>query len=158
METTSEDWIRIVKEMNEADYAMNVMLLQAHESLLDSEITAKQTILLELIHKFKQLTVSELAERMKVSSSAVSQIVSKLEKANYVIREINRSNRREILVRLDERGDAYFVKQDLLERTIIERYYSQLDYEEVVAMKNTILKLKAIVEKEINGDSVKGDP
>ncbi|MBD2862940.1 MULTISPECIES: MarR family winged helix-turn-helix transcriptional regulator [Paenibacillus] len=155
METTREDLIRIVKEMNEADYSMNVMLFQAHEELLESEITAKQTILLEHVHKHNQMTVSELAERMNVSSSAVSQIVSKLEKANYVTREINRSNRREILVRLAQRGTDYFVKQDHLERTIIERYYSQLDFDEVVAMKNTILKLKAIVEKEVNGDGSK---
>lgn len=91
MKKASDDLVRLVKEMNEADYAMNVMLLQAHESLIDNEITAKQTILLELVHKHGRLTVSELAERMKVSSSAVSQILSKLEKAKYVSREIIRT-------------------------------------------------------------------
>lgn len=47
MKKASDDLVRLVKEMNEADYAMNVMLIQAYEFLNDSEITAKQTILLE---------------------------------------------------------------------------------------------------------------
>ncbi|WP_374017040.1 MarR family transcriptional regulator [Paenibacillus thiaminolyticus] len=151
MKKASDDLVRLVKEMNEADYAMNVMLIQAHEFLNDSEITAKQTILLELVHKHGRLTVSELAERMEVSSSAVSQIVSKLEKAKYVSREINPNNRREIFVRLDERGVEHFAREEELERTIIDRYYSQLDYEEVVTLRNIILKLKGIVEKDCRG-------
>ncbi|GIP36530.1 MarR family winged helix-turn-helix transcriptional regulator [Paenibacillus sp. J2TS4] len=153
MEKVNPELIRVVKEMNEADYAMNIMLVQAHESLFDSEITTKQTILLEFVHKHERLTVSEIAERMKVSSSAVSQIISKLEKAKYVSREINPHNRREIFVRLDKRGIEHFVKEEQMERSIIERFYSQLDFEEVVALKNTILKLKGIVEKELNGVS-----
>jgi len=151
LKKASDELVRLVKEMNEADYAMNVMLLQAHESLIGPEITAKQTILLELVHKHGRLTVSELAERMKVSSSAVSQIVSKLEKAKYVSREINPDNRREIFVRLDERGEEHFAREEEFERTIIDRYYSQLEYEEVVALKNIVLKLKGIVEKECKG-------
>ncbi|CAH8720394.1 MarR family transcriptional regulator [Paenibacillus thiaminolyticus] len=151
MKKASDDLIRLVKEMTEADYAMNVMLLQAHESLIDSEITAKQTILLDLVHNHGRLTVSELADRMKVSSSAVSQIVSKLEKAKYVSREINPNNRREIFVRLDERGAEHFAREEELERTIIDRYYTQLDYEEVVALRNIIMKLKGIVEKDCQG-------
>lgn len=151
MKKASDDLVRLVKEMNEADYAMNVMLIQAHEFLNDSEITTKQTILLELVHKHGRLTVSELAERMEVSSSAVSQIVSKLEKAKYVSREINPNNRREIFVRLDERGVEHFAREEELERTIIDRYYSQLDYEEVVTLRNIILKLKGIVEKDCKG-------
>lgn len=150
MKKASPDLIRVVKDMNEADYAINIMLVQAYESLFNSDITAKQTILLEFVRKHGQLTVSELAERMKVTSSAVSQIISKLERAKYVRRKINPLNRREILVRLDERGIEHFAKEEQMELSIIERFYSQLDYEEVVTMKNIVLKLKAIVEKELD--------
>ncbi|RNB92061.1 MarR family transcriptional regulator [Brevibacillus fluminis] len=146
----------IVKEMNEANYAMNVMILQEYQDALDTEITAKQTILLELVHKHTQLTVSEIAEKMKVSASAVSQIISKLEKAGYVRREINLQNRREILVRLDELGIQYFIKEEMVDRNVVERFYSQLDVEEVVTMKNIVLKLKGIVERELGRDKEAG--
>lgn len=142
----------IVKEMNEANYAMSVMILQEYQNALDTEITAKQTILLELVHKHTQLTVSEIAEKMKVSASAVSQIISKLEKARYVRREINLQNRREILVRLDEMGIQYFIKEEMMERNVVERFYSKLDAQEVVTMKNIVLKLKGIVERELSRD------
>ncbi|WP_232696524.1 MarR family winged helix-turn-helix transcriptional regulator [Brevibacillus daliensis] len=138
-----------VKEMNEAEYTINALLLHEYRNLLHDEITTKQALLLELIHKQKNITVRELAEKMDVSSSAISQIISKLEKMHYVKREINQSNRREILVQLDEQGFLYFVKQEQVEQDIIRRFYSKLDLEEVILLKNLTLKLRDIVEQEL---------
>jgi MarR family transcriptional regulator, organic hydroperoxide resistance regulator len=150
MDTVNVDLIRIVKEMNEADYEMNILLVQEYQSLIDSDITTKQAILLELIQKHTKLTVREIADHMKVSSSAISQIVSKLEKAKYVKREINLNNRREILVTLDEAGVQYFENQSLMEQLIIERFYSRLDIEEVLKLKEIVLKLNRIVVNELS--------
>lgn len=149
MDMAKVDLSSIVKEMNEADYEMNIMLVQEYQSLIDSDITTKQSILLELIQKHTKLTVREIAEKMKVSSSAISQIVSKLEKAKYVKREINLNNRREILVLLDEAGVQYFENENLMEQLIVERFYSQLDIEEVLMLRNIVLKLNRIVMNEL---------
>jgi DNA-binding MarR family transcriptional regulator len=149
MDNRNEELIACVKEMNEANYEINTLLLQEYRSLLDDEITTKQAIILEWVHKRGKLTVSEIAELMQVSSSAVSQIIGKLEKGGYVKREINLQNRREIFVLSGERGDAYFAKHEQVERSIVERFYTKLDFEEAVLLKNVMLKLKGIVEKEL---------
>ncbi|TNJ62332.1 MarR family transcriptional regulator [Paenibacillus hemerocallicola] len=149
MDNRNEELIACVKEMNEANYEINTLLLQEYRSLLDDEITTKQAIILEWVHKRGKLTVSEIAELMQVSSSAVSQIIGKLEKGGYVKREINLQNRREIFVLSGERGDAYFAKHEQVERSIVERFYTKLDFEEAVLLKNIMLKLKGIVEKEL---------
>ncbi|MGG0668894.1 MarR family transcriptional regulator [Sporosarcina koreensis] len=144
------DLIRTVKELNRTVYEINLTLMQKYESQIDNEITSKQAVLLEILHKHNILTVSELADLMKVTSSAVSQIISKLDKKNYVRREINPNNRREIMVLLGEEGFRYFEARDRIDQTIIEKYYSQLDFEDVLHMKNTFKNLKSIIEKDLN--------
>jgi len=149
MKHGNEELIRCVKEMNEAEYLFNTLLLHEYRSLLDDEITTKQALLLELIHKHQRMTVREIADQMEVSSSAVSQIVGKLEKMGYVKREINLQNRREILVQLGSQGVAYFTKQEAVERDIIERFYSKMEFEEIQQLRSLTLKLQKIVEEEL---------
>lgn len=144
------DLIRTVKELNQTVYEINLTLMQKYESQIDNEITSKQAVLLEILQKYNTMTVSEIADLMKVTSSAVSQIISKLEKKNYVRREINPNNRREIMVFMGEEGFRYFETRDRIDQTIIEKYYSQLDFEDVLHMKNTFKKLKSIIEKDLN--------
>lgn len=143
-----ENLVALVKEMNEDSYTIDALLLREYQTLLDDEITTKQALLLELLNKHTKLSVSDIADLLKVSSSAVSQIIAKLEKTNYVKREINLENRREIIVQLGEAGIRYFAKHEQVERAIIERFYAKLDYDEVIALKTITSKLKAIVEKE----------
>ncbi|MCM3081893.1 MarR family winged helix-turn-helix transcriptional regulator [Brevibacillus invocatus] len=145
-----KELVECVKEMNEAEYLINTLLLREYRALLDDEITTKQALLLELIHKHQRMTVKEIAEQMEVSSSAVSQIVGKLEKMGYVKREINLQNRREIIVQMGTQGFAYFTKQEEVERDIITRFYAKMELEEVRQLRALTLKLKKIVEQELS--------
>ncbi|MBU5483739.1 MarR family transcriptional regulator [Clostridium sp. MSJ-11] len=145
----NEKLIQYVKEMREADYACNMMLLQEYKELMDDEITTKQSVLLELVHKHGSLNISEIAEAMEITSSAVSQIVSKLEKEGYIKREINPSNRREIFVEIDTKGVEYFKRYEEVERSIINRFYSKLNWDEIVVLRKLSLKFKKVIEKEL---------
>ncbi|TVX89861.1 MarR family transcriptional regulator [Paenibacillus agilis] len=148
-----DELIPIVKEINEAEYELNAMLLPYYQQIMEHELSVKQSLILEVVYKQKQATVREIADQMKVSSSAVSQIISKLDKAKYVKREINPSNRREILVSLGEKGEDYFAQMQQVEQDIIERYYTKLTMEEVMQLKHITLKLKGIVEQELAGQN-----
>ncbi|MFD1953279.1 MarR family winged helix-turn-helix transcriptional regulator [Paenibacillus thailandensis] len=149
----NEQLYRIVKEMNDAEYACNLMLLEVYKDLLDSPLTASQTILLEYLHQQRQQTVKELAEKLKMTSSAVSQQITKLEQEGYVKRHINPQNRREILVELGEQGHRYFMRQAEVEKSIAERFYAKLEPEELLAMRDLVFKLKGIVEAELTKES-----
>ncbi|WP_028595374.1 MarR family winged helix-turn-helix transcriptional regulator [Paenibacillus assamensis] len=143
--------IPIVREINEAEYELNTMLLPYYQQVMELDLSVKQALILEVLYKQKQVTVREIAGQMKVSSSAVSQIISKLDKAKYVKREINPNNRREILVSLGEKGEDYFAQMQQVEQDIIERYYTKLTMDEVMQLKHITLKLKSIVEQELAG-------
>lgn len=142
--------IQIVKEINQLEYETNLMLTEEFDSLLDDNLTAKQAGFLDLIRRKGALQTYELSKLMGTSASAVSQLVNRLEQDGYIKRTINQKDRREILVELDERGHSYFRKQEEIELNIIQKYYSKLEMDELIKLKETFLKLKQIVSDEQN--------
>ena len=87
---------------------------------------------------------------MGTSASAVSQLANRLEQDGYIKRTINPKNRREIFVELDERGHSYFQKQEEIELAIIHKYYTNLEMDELMKLKEIFLKLKRIIIQEQN--------
>ncbi|MFC5471235.1 MarR family winged helix-turn-helix transcriptional regulator [Cohnella suwonensis] len=52
------------------------------------------------------LTITELAERLRLERSSVSRLVDGLVKGGFVSRELNENNRREVLLDLTEKGTS----------------------------------------------------
>lgn len=76
---------------------------------MDSKLKPTQMIvmmkLLKTSHKTgKGLRVSEIASFLGVTNSAVTQIITSLEKSGYVLREMDREDRRAVRVELSNRG------------------------------------------------------
>ncbi|MCG7317609.1 MarR family transcriptional regulator [Brevibacillus laterosporus] len=97
----------------------------------------------------KRITVGEIAIEMNISSSAVSQLIAKLEKIQYIKREINLQNRREVFISLDKNGLEYFSKQVYVEQQIADKIYSKLSSNEVNELERIVEKLKEIAMKEL---------
>jgi len=140
----------MVAEINEITYSMNARLMKERQSLFNEDLTSKQTIIMDLVKKESQLSISQLAEAMNVTSSAVSQIVSKLEKEKYLLRAINPDNRREIIVQLDEKGHHYYAKEEEINREIVNRFYSRMKMEDMIQLRDILQKLNLIVEEELS--------
>ncbi|MEB2282120.1 MarR family transcriptional regulator [Lysinibacillus xylanilyticus] len=138
----------LVEEINEAIYSMDSHFIKLHQNLISDELSPKQIILLDFIKKNSQVTIGQIASYMNITSSAVGQLVSKLEEQQYVCRSINPENRREIFVSLDTSGITYFEREEEIKRFIISRYYSKLEFSEVVQLKEIVQKLNQIVLKE----------
>ena len=49
------------------------------------------------------MTIGQMANYMNITSSAVGQLICKLEEQSYIFRSINSENRREIIVQLDQK-------------------------------------------------------
>lgn len=147
----------LVTEINEITYSMNAHLIKEYWHLLTEDLLTKQIILMDLVKKESRLSISQLAELMNVTSSAVSQIVSKLEKEKYLLRTINPSNRREIIVQLDEQGHNYYSKEEEINKEIVNRFYSRLKTEEVIQLPNILVKLNHVVEDELSREEMKGE-
>lgn len=138
-----------VKRINEAEYTINRLIYKHYKQYLNSGITTQQAVVLDIVYLAKRITVGEIAIEMNISSSAVSQLIAKLEKNKYIKREINLQNRREIYITLDENGLDYFSKQDYVEQQIADKIYSKLSSEELDEFERIVDKLRGIVMKEL---------
>ncbi|MCM3145798.1 MarR family transcriptional regulator [Brevibacillus sp. MER 51] len=144
----NEELVAFVRELNEIEYACQVMLTQEYADVLDETITNSQIIMINLLHERGRLLTGELAKQMDITASAVSQMLNKMEKRQLVKRSINPGNRREIFVELDNAGVNYIETSRKIELSIIERFYSKLPYEDLVALKEIMLKFRRIIEEE----------
>ncbi|MFD3257961.1 MarR family winged helix-turn-helix transcriptional regulator [Paenibacillus lentus] len=146
----NEELLSFVREINEIEYACNTMLAKEYAGLLDESITNSQIIMLGHIHKHGRLLTGELSKMMNITPSAVSQTLNKLEKGGYIKRSINPGNRREIFVELDIKGVSYIDRNEEIEKSIINRFYSKLDMADLKALRDIMRKFKQIIEKEQN--------
>ncbi|MFP7299582.1 MarR family winged helix-turn-helix transcriptional regulator [Neobacillus niacini] len=113
--------------------ALSSLFLEDYKKLVTeefAELSTKQQVILELL-RVNNRTVNEVAHFLSITASAASQLISKLEKQEYVKREINPDNRREIIVQLGEKGHYYNQMVDKNQQFIIEKYYAKLPKEDL---------------------------
>ncbi|MGG2054789.1 MarR family transcriptional regulator [Lysinibacillus pakistanensis] len=138
-----------VKRINEAEYMINRLIYKHYKQYLNSGITTQQAVVLDIVYLAKRITVGEIAIEMNISSSAVSQLIAKLEKNKYIKREINLQNRREVFITLAENGLEYFSKQDYVEQQVADKIYSKLSSNELNELERIVEKLREIAMKEL---------
>ncbi|MFC4601721.1 MarR family winged helix-turn-helix transcriptional regulator [Cohnella hongkongensis] len=142
-----EDAVRLIQEINQIEYEINARLRFEFDQLIDDTLTDKQLIVLELIRSNPSIHAGEIAQRLRITPSAVSQILNALEKKKRLTRTINPDNRREIRLELTPEAENDFEKMETVERAIIQKYYSQLAPEELLQLKSILTKLNEIVQR-----------
>jgi len=80
--------------------------VRVHE-VLPAELTVTQFGVLEALHHLGPLCQGELAEKLLKSGGNLTLVVDNLEKAGYVLRERDPADRRFVVVRLTEKGQAF---------------------------------------------------
>lgn len=141
---------QIVGDIHHYTYEMNVKLAKAQEALFTDDLSMKQTMVLDFVQKHEKCTMGEIAHYMEITPSAISQIVTRLEKENYLKRDINPNNRREVVVMLDEFGHAYYQRDEQINELIIKKIYSKMPMEDLEQLRNLIQRLYQITEEEIS--------
>ncbi len=141
---------QIVGDIHHYTYEMNVKLAKAQEALFTDDLSMKQSMVLNFVQKHEKCTMGEIAHYMEITPSAISQIVTRLEKENYLKRDINPNNRREVVVMLDEFGHAYYQRDEQINELIIKKIYSKMPVEDLEQLRNLIQRLYQITEEEIS--------
>lgn len=76
-------------------------------AVLPAGLTVTQFGVLEALHHIGPLCQSELAEKLLKSGGNLTLVVDNLEKAGYVARERDPADRRFVVVKLTEKGQAF---------------------------------------------------
>ena len=134
----------IFTKLDEINYA----LLHHYEEIIGHNLTPKQALVLEHVHRHSTLTVNELASKMKVTPGAISQLLAKLEQQQYIVRSINPESRREIIVTLGEKGTELYQAYEKIDQKIANEYYSKLSPEVIKQFEYAVNELYTIVMSE----------
>lgn len=137
----------LIQQINSLQNHLNIQLASRFEHKIDNQLTAKQVLLLELIRTGVTST-KDLAAQLNITTSAVSQILNKLEAKEYITRSINKENRREIILNLGVKGNRYFEEVQMLEDEINRSVYGQLPVEDLEHLVRILTRLNVIVKGE----------
>ena len=99
--------------------------------------------------KYNCNALTEVKEYLSVSKAAVSQMLSSLEKRGYLTREVDESNRRNIIVVLTEEGRVVFEKKNEEFYQRFGRVIGRVGKENVAHFVEMINKMSAAMDDEV---------
>ncbi|RDW20478.1 MarR family winged helix-turn-helix transcriptional regulator [Oceanobacillus chungangensis] len=137
----------IIHQINYLLNNLSIQLAKKYDNRINNELTVKQVLVLEYI-KHGITSTKDLAEQLNVSTSAISQLLNKLEDKGYIERVINKNNRREIILHLAAKGNQYIGESRKLDEEIYRDVFGQLPLEDLEQLAKIFNKLNAILEEK----------
>ncbi|WP_158737323.1 MarR family winged helix-turn-helix transcriptional regulator [Alteribacillus sp. YIM 98480] len=124
--------------------------LNIHEEFggVYQEIPERYRFVIILISKYKTLYVKDLADLLHISPSSVSQMLSKMEKERYIVRELDPGKRRQTFVKLGVEGEKILRKMTETTNKIYSKYLIKLSYNDLVSFQQIAVRIKEVVESE----------
>lgn len=123
--------------------------LESDSSMTDaSGVTRPQMFMLYAIDKWGRCNLTQLAEQMEVKPSAITVMIDRLEKAGFVKRTHDTVDRRSILVEMTPSGKVVLQKAMEERNTVLKRYLSRLNQDEVVILTDLLERLAGIQQTD----------
>lgn len=113
------------------------------------ELTNQQHLILTLLIRYDHLSPNELAKKMDISKSAISQLLAKLEYDGFIIRKKDEIDKRLINIRLSNNGLIYKEQMLVYNKELSEKYYSYFSESELDTIIKLLEKTKGIYEENL---------
>ncbi|GAB7078584.1 MarR family winged helix-turn-helix transcriptional regulator [Megalodesulfovibrio paquesii] len=109
----------------------------------ETGLTLPQMHTLEILGSFGPLRMKELAEKMGVTTGALTVHIDRLERAGLVLRQPNEQDRRSYLIRLSEEGAGHFRDHHALHHQLSTELAGALEPVEVERLIGILEKLNS---------------
>ena len=106
-----------------------------------TEITKTQWLILRFLAKQDGCTIGQLAERLEVRSSSMSQMIDRLELAGKVFREPDQHDARTRVVALTDAGRETITKMKNAQVDMLSGPFNQLTFEEQETLVKILKKM-----------------
>ncbi|MBS9802855.1 MarR family winged helix-turn-helix transcriptional regulator [Bacillus cereus] len=137
----------IAEEINQTLEELWILLETKERSYTNFNLNNQQYTLLTLIIRYPSSTPKELAEKMNVTKSAISQQLVKLETEGYIFRRQHAEDKRAFSVELGEKGLLYKKEMDAYMQQVSEKYYTSLSPEELTNLLSALQKLTKVIDE-----------
>ena len=129
-----------------SEYYLNYLLYNKNAQRFNAfNLTAQQDTILFFLKDNPRITANEIAKKFVLSKSAVSQVLSKLEALNFIKREPNPSNHRELFIGLAEEGLAYQALGEEADKEFMTKHFADIDLEQLQNVLQTMTKVNASI-------------
>lgn len=136
----------IAEQINQTIEDIFISLEKTERAYTKFKLNNQQYVLLTLVIRHPSSSPSELAEKMEITKSAVSQQLAKLERTDYIIRRQLDEDKRSVLIELGEKGLLYKKEMEAFNQQIYEKYEANLLPAELENMLSTLQKLRDLLE------------
>ncbi|MCA0982218.1 MarR family winged helix-turn-helix transcriptional regulator [Exiguobacterium aestuarii] len=133
-ETRKQQVLTMYRQIDELD----LLFTKYFTELNEFELSYQQEQMLLLFKRQETWTTTEIATKMSISKSAVSQVIKVLEQRDFVVREKNPENLRESFIRLGPNGLAYSKQIDAIEERLAEEMFSVLEDDEMKMINRSL--------------------
>ena len=121
--------------------------LRSIEKIINSELSFAEMVVLENVTQINdKVTVSKLAEEMKVTKAASSKIVTSLEKKGFVERITDSNDKRFSYILLTTKGEAVVAKTYCSMENLSKRIAEKMGEEDMSTLVRLMNKLYLILE------------
>ncbi|MBW3492572.1 MarR family winged helix-turn-helix transcriptional regulator [Bacillus sp. FDAARGOS_1420] len=136
----------VINEMNRAYNDFYILLFQELKD--EFGLTGQQESMLFYINSNENTTANNIASTFNISKSAVSQVLSRLEKQKMISKQVNPNNKREYFLTLGPNGSKYIERLSELDDVLIEKYFSKIDINALEQMTDTLTKINKVILEE----------
>ena len=119
-----------------------------YKHTLGKDVTPQKVYVLELLELDKKITMNELSRGMDLDSSAVSTLVSRMEKNGLIKRTHGTQDRRTVFVQLTKKGNKLRDKIRSKFNTLTEYIGDNISEDEIATLKRIVSKL-AVNQKNL---------
>jgi len=133
-DTRKQQVIEMYRQIDELD----LLFTKYFTELNEFELSYQQEQMLLLFKRQDTWTTTEIATKMNISKSAVSQVLKVLEQRQFVQKEKNPDNLRESFIRLGPIGMEYSKQIDAIEERLAEEMFSVLEDDEMTMINRSL--------------------
>jgi len=136
-----------MKELDKIAYELHKKLFAKIIEGIEIPLTSTHIYMLFYIRTQEQCMVSDIANYLGVTLGAVTSLVDRLYDFGLVNRERSEIDRRQVIIRLSEKGEELLRKIDMKRMEIFDYYTKDIDKEDLIYLNNIMDK---IVTKILN--------
>jgi DNA-binding MarR family transcriptional regulator len=116
----------------------------------EEKLSISQLSLLYLLEECESYRVSELAEKLGITSSAVTNLSNKLVESKFITRFRPENNRRVVMISLTDKGKKFLKKMGEVKSRFLSKSLSELNNDDLKNMNLSFLKLNYALQKYKN--------
>jgi len=138
VDTLNEIMPVIIKEFNRRQI----------DEVYKGKVTISQIVVMEFLKREGESKMTQLADFMRVSTAAMTGLIDRLVKYNYVTRVFDPQDRRVIKIKLTSKGEELIKKIDSQRRKMMMHIFSKISETDRKNYLRILLQIKKILLEE----------